>query len=135
MYGLKEKNYIHDITKGIVFLRDYYYSDEKKIVFMIGRLSFSCDKSTFASCNLKAKFTTLGEIIAMRPTLCSKLRGECSCSKPHETSLHDLITRILAACRNKRVVCFKEPADASQLTEDSVVAYRMGILKYNQLFN
>ena len=135
VYGLKEKNYIHDITKGIVFLRDYYYSDEKKIDFMIGRLSFSCDKSTFVSCNLKAKFTTRGEIIAMKPTLCSKLRSECSCSKPHGTSLHDLITRILAACRNERVVCFKMPAYGTQLKEDSTVAYKMGILEYNQSFN
>lgn len=134
VYGLKKKKYTLDITKGIVFLRDYYYPETQKIDFMIERLRFSCDKSTFISCNLKAKFTNLGEIIAMKPTLCPKLRSGCSCSKPHETSLHDLITRILAAYRNKRVVCFNEPDDGTQLKEDSVVALKMGILKYNQSF-
>ena len=59
--------------------------------------------------------------------ICPRQRNECNCDRSHETTLEDLVRRVLRRLEDNRVG-YIEPPIRTELRQDSFAAHLMGLL-------
>ena len=65
--------------------------------------------------------------------ICPRQRNECGCGRPHETTLEDLVRRVLRRLEDNRVGDVQPPI-RTELREDSRAAMIMGLLHSRKYF-
>ena len=130
--ALNNKIYKDCLSKVVVYLRDFYYTDKTATVDL--KIKDNVYKISKVALNKYGTVNVIGDcgsIGGRMIKICSKQRDRfygCNCNSPHETTLEDLITRIVTYLQNDKVQDL-EPCVRTQLLEDSWAAREMGLLK------
>lgn len=131
IHEMERKMYQGVYSKALIYLRDCYYDKETdQVELNIGNQKYMCKKSALVYANVSIIHEN-GQFDIKTPKICPNQRSECPMyrtyhNQPHETSLEDLLKRILTRLDNNRVGQVKPP-ERSELWEDYCAAVSMNL--------